>query len=164
MSYCAPTAPVNLGPVVFDYPTWVGFYPEFSYLTALQGGNYFNQACLYVDNTVFSPITDGSPTGARATILYAMTSHVARLFAPGPPVNGVSQPASPLVGRISNASEGSVSVATDMPSNPNAAWFNQTPYGAAAWQMMAPYRTFRYRPGNRPYLGTAYPWGRGGWR
>lgn len=164
---CWPQAPIDCGPVVFDYPTWTGMYPEFGIgsraVTPVQGQNYFNIAVLYCDNTPCSPVTDGSPTGARATILYALTSHVATLLAPIV-VDGNAEAPSPLVGRISNASEGSVSVATDFPENPNAAWFNQTTYGALAWQAMAPYRMMRYaRRRNARYLGTAYPFGRGGW-
>ena len=70
-----------------------------------------------------------------------ITAHIASILAP---LNG--QPSNPLVGRISNASEGSVSVQTDMPTNPNAAWWNQTKYGALAWAALAPYRTMTYLP------------------
>jgi hypothetical protein len=167
VSYFCPAPPLDAGPVVFDYGYWTSLYPEFAppsprAVTAAQGQNYFDAACLQCDNSCASPITDGSPTGTRAKILYMITSHVATLLAPTV-INGGSAPPSPLVGRISNASEGSVSVAVDMPNQPMAAaWFQQTTYGALAWQSMAPYRTMRYARARRRYLGTAYPWGYGG--
>jgi hypothetical protein len=66
-----------------------------------------------------------------------------------PVVSNLSSP-SPLVGRIATATEGTVTVNTEMPDQqPNAAWWNQTIYGAAAWQMMKPFRTFRYLPPTR---------------
>jgi hypothetical protein len=61
-------------------------------------------------------------------------------------VNG--QPPSPLVGRISSASEGSVSVSADMAgASASAAWWNQTTYGATAWQATNKYRRATYVPG-----------------
>ncbi len=155
---------LNQGPVTFDYPTWIGIYPEFvASVNQMQGASFFTMAQLYCDNTVCSPVSDGSPTGTRAHILYMLTSHIATLLAPTV-VNGQSQAPSPLVGRISNASEGSVSVATEyaIPSTPSAAWFMQTKYGAMAWQAMAPFRTMRYASSPRRYLGVAGPYS-GGW-
>lgn len=126
-------------------------------------------ATLYCDNTCNSPVSDNSPGGTRETLLYMLTSHITQLLA-AVIVNGQSQAPSPLVGRINNASEGTVSVSTDMPQTPNAAWFNQTKYGAMFWQASAPYRTFRYAPKIPRYLGTGpaagpfgAPYGWGGW-
>jgi hypothetical protein len=53
-------------------------------------------------------------------------------------------------GRISSASEGSVSAAFDMNVPPGSAqWWAQTKYGSDYWLAMAPYRTMQYRPGPR---------------
>ena len=152
MSWCLPP---GAGSVVFDYDAWAAMYPSLAAsVSQPQAQGYFNQACLYCDNSFRSPISDPSPTGARAMILYMLTAHIAQLFA-----SQGGQPPSPLVGRISNASEGSVSVAADMAGAPgSAAWFNQTPYGAAAWQAMAPYRTMRYVRVRTRYLGVGGPW------
>jgi len=144
-------------PVVFNYETWVATYPEFAYLSAPQGQNYFNIAQLYLANTPCGVVPNCSPAFALTMVLYMLTSHVAALLAPGPPTAGApnGSPASPLVGRITNASEGSVSVAVDMPDQPaSAAWYNQTKYGAMAWAALAPFRTMRYFPGARRYLGV----------
>jgi hypothetical protein len=138
--------------VVFNYSTWAGQYPELATsINEPQAQGYFNMAELYVDNSATSIITDATVGGARETILYMATSHISALLAS---ING--QPANPLVGRISNATEGSVTVATEMPSTVNSAWWLQTKYGALAWQAMAPYRTATYIP--RPsFYGAGWP-------
>jgi hypothetical protein len=52
---------------------------------------------------------------------------------------------SSLVGRISSASEGSVSIATDYNIGGNSAqWYNQTPYGAEYWALTVRYRSSLY--------------------
>jgi len=100
---------------------------------------YFTEAGMYLDNTPTSPVSD-IPT--RTMLLYMLTSHIAALNAP---LNG--QASSPLVGRISNATEGSVSVRTEMESMPGSSqWYNQTKYGAAFWQATLQYRQARYIP------------------
>jgi hypothetical protein len=49
------------------------------------------------------------------------------------------------VGRVSSASEGSVSASMDMgQQSKNAAFWLQTQYGATFWQATAKYRTMRY--------------------
>ena len=155
--------------VVFNYDTWVAQYPEFAGMPSAQAQGYFNQAALYCDNTASSVITDASPGGARETILYMLTAHVATILA-AVVVNGTLSAPSPLVGRITNATEGSVTVAAAMDGAPgSAAWFNQTKYGAMAWQAMAPYRTMRYAFSQRRYLGVQAgpfgpnPFGFGSW-
>jgi len=72
--------------------------------------------------------------------------------------NGQSVPASPLVGRISNATEGSVNATTEM-SYPagSAQWFNQTRYGAEAYGGMAQFRSMLYVPGPVPPYNPYFP-------
>jgi hypothetical protein len=128
--------------VVFDYAAWIARYPEFA-VTALAPAaqQFFNEAQLYCDNTSSSPITDDSVGGQRAMILGMLTAHIAYMAI------GVTTGASgsQLVGRINNASEGSVSVQTENLYPPGSAqWFQQTRYGSAAWAAMAAFRTFRY--------------------
>ncbi|MDE3023802.1 MAG: DUF4054 domain-containing protein, partial [Pseudomonadota bacterium] len=73
-------------------------------------------------------------------------------------VNG--QAASPLVGRINSATEGSVSVTADMGAVTNTqAWYMQTKYGAAYWQASAPYRNFQYRTGSSRSAQSKYNYG-----
>lgn len=152
--------------VTFDYPTWVGQFPEFGGCSPMQGQGWFDRASLLYANAGW--------TGAlpqAATLLYLLTSHIGWLNAPrdgsgNPTLQG--QPAPPLVGRISNASEGSVSVQTDMgeatAGSPSQPWYMQTKYGAEYWAATAQFRTAHYaaRPTPQP-VGGSYPFYRPGW-
>lgn len=97
----------------------------------------FKEATFYVNNTDGSIVTD---IGMRTTLLNMITAHILALnFG----TNG--QQASPLVGAIKSAREGSVSVNVNMLSKSEAAsWWNQTKYGAAFWRLSATYRMMRY--------------------
>ena len=150
--------------VTFVFADWQAIYPQFAVTVpaAPQAQNYFNQATLYVANTDCAIVpydpTCTPPVTTRLDILYLLTAHVAQLFA-----GSTLGPATSLVGRISQGTQGSVSVAAEMDGVPgSAAWFLQTPFGAAAWQAMAPFRTAQYRPspgrfaqipGNMPFGG-----------
>ena len=132
--------------VAFDYNFFTQRYPELAvYVTQTQGQLYFNEAQLYVDNTVCSPIQDSIVGGQRYMFLHMVTAHIAALNA------ALGQPSSPLVGRISNATEGSVSVQAEMagPEPGGKDWFMQTKYGAAYWQASAQFRMFKVVPGPR---------------
>lgn len=136
------------GVVTFSYGDWSARYPELaSSVSSVQAQLYFNEASLYCDNTPTSIITDASqPGGEREMLLNMVTAHIAALNAP---LNG--QPSSPLVGRISGATQGSVSVQTQMDVPPGSAqWFNQTKYGAAYWFATTKYRTMLYVRGPVP--------------
>jgi hypothetical protein len=143
---------------VFSYPYWSAAYPELAASVAQpQAQGYWDQATLYCDNSPQSLIRDLTQ---RAVLLGMVTAHIAALRAP---LNG--QPSSPLVGRISNATQGSVNVTTqfDQPAG-SAQWFAQTKYGAAYWQATVQYRTMRYVPGPQPFrrgpVGVfGNPWG-----
>lgn len=154
------------GIVVFDFSSWAARYPELASPSTGVGSGladlYFLEAQLYLDNSLASPVPDVT---IRGLLLNMLTAHIAALNAP---LSG--QPASTLVGRISNASEGSVSVATEMNLPGSAAWFAQTKYGVAFWQATANLRTARYIPGAgvRPRQGAYGPFSgpfgyRGGW-
>jgi hypothetical protein len=156
MSGCLPPAPV-----VFDYATWAVRFPNFSQTV----GNglatlYFNEASIYCDNSPCSAIYD---VNIRAVILNLLTAHIAQL---NTGQNGSPTNPSMLVGRIDSATQGSVSVSADMgapgPAGGTVNWYNQTPYGAQAWVLMAPFRLGgRYTPGAVPYFG--YRRGNGGY-
>lgn len=146
--------------VVFDYTTWAARYPELaSSVAAPLAQAYFDEATLYCSNgdDALVPYDPTSGVTVRAIYLNMLTAHIAALNAA---IGGNAS--SPLVGRISSATEGSVSVSADMPSQPgSAAWYQQTKYGAAYWAASAPYRTMRYIPGPQPFYGR-YPYGNGG--
>lgn len=130
---------MTTGVVVFDPTAFVARYPEFATvqaaLTAL-----FNEATLLLDNTDCSIVQQ---IEQRQPLLWMLTAHLAALNLG---VNGAAP--TPLVGRVNNASEGSVSVATDNGVQPaTAAWYMQTKYGAQYWQMTAGLRSMQYVPG-----------------
>jgi hypothetical protein len=127
--------------IAFDYTAWSTRYPELgAFVNQPLAQMYFNEATLYCDNTECSPIRDDSIGGVRSMLLNMVTAHIAGLNAV---LNG--QASSSLVGRISNAGEGSVNVSAQMDLPPGSAqWFNQTKYGAAFWAATAQYRTMRY--------------------
>lgn len=139
------------GIVTFDDAAWVVAYPNFASVPEATAQTYFNRATLYLDNTPGSIVQDASVGGQRETLLYLLTAHIAQLaanFASG----------NTLVGRISTASEGSVSVATDYAAPGSAAWYVQTGYGADYWAATAQYRTFRYVPNITQYNRFAAPY------
>ena len=131
------------GVVVFDPAAFVAQYPVFAayntaFPTGLQG--YFNTATLYLNNTVSSRVTD---LATRSQFLNLIVAHLAQL-------DGVLQPAGAgstagMVGRISSATEGSVTIQSQMQGVPgSAAWYMQTQYGATYWTATTPYRSMRY--------------------
>lgn len=139
--------------VVFDPAAFKLAYPQFDAVSDAMLTNYFNLATLYLSNTDCSIVQD---IPKRTTLLWLLTAHIAYL-------SGALEPGQPgLVGRISSATEGSVSVSTEMPTTPSSAWFMQTQWGAMFWQSTLSLRSFRYRA--RPTVvegqnGRAF-WGR----
>lgn len=134
--------------VTFDPAAFTARYPEFGALSTPQLQAYFNETNVYCANDTCNP---SFGVGVLPTLLNMLTAHIAWLNAPRD-ANGIpaqtGAPASPLVGRISDATEGSVSVSTDMgdadAGSPSQAWYMQTQYGVAYWYASAPYRTARY--------------------
>jgi hypothetical protein len=151
----------------FDYNAFVTAYPEFSNINPTQAGEYFNLATLYFNNNGWP----GSLTIAQ-TLLFLLTAHIAWLFAfrdaQGNPSSTGTIPPPQIVGRISSASQGSISVQTEYETNqnPSASWFLQTRYGAAYWQATAQFRTAVYLPGlqraARAKVSGVFPSGRFG--
>ena len=163
-----PSLPqLTCGPVTFSYATWIAMFPLFSPLTQEQGLAYFNLATLICANTSTNPI---NRDGNLAALLYLLTCHFAWLNCPkdasGNPA-ATGSPPSGLVGRISNATEGSVSVTTEWNAGSSSdleAFLTQTEWGASYWAMTAQYRTARYlaRP-TRVVNGIGFGFGRGLW-
>ncbi len=132
---------------VFSYRDWTALYPQFgpggaNFVSEPAANLYFGQAALYCANDDCAIIpADPTTFGPRISILYMLTTHLAAL-------SSVTQTgAAGLVGRISDASEGSVSVKLDLGALPDSAsWYAQTPWGLQAYTAMAPYRQARYIP------------------
>lgn len=134
----------------FDYAAWKARYPEFNTVSSSLAGQYFVEAGLYLNNTGAGPVAD-APT--QLMLLNMLVAHIAKL-------NAVIEntPASDLVGRINNASEGSVSVGAEADLPPGSPqWFAQTKYGFAFWQATARFRRMNYIPGptrnQNPWFG-----------
>jgi len=140
-----------LGAIVqFDYAVWAARYPELATSVAEPlAQSYFAEATIYQANDGSGPVRD---SGQQLALLNMLTAHIAKLNAP---IGGVESPQ--LVGRISNASQGSVSGATSYvdPKTDLQAWANQTKYGANWYSATSQYRTFRYRGGPRRFFS---PW------
>lgn len=130
-----------------NYATWAALFPEFSNVSDEQYAMFFDLATQYCRNDGGGPV---SSVTIQTRLMSLMTAHITALLAGPASADGASQ----LVGRISSATEGSVTVAAEMPdANANSAWFLQTKYGALWWQATAAYRTMRYR-GPRGPNGT----------
>lgn len=141
------------GVVTFDYTAWSALFPTLAAsIDQATAQMYFDSATLFLDNTGCSQVINLTK---RSLILNYLTAHVAQLFG-----TIAGQPPSPLVGKISQATEGSVSVSVEWPVTANSAWFLQTPYGAFAWQALAPYRIALYLAAPQiPLAAQSYPGG-----
>jgi hypothetical protein len=145
-----------MGIVVFDVDAFRAQYPEFSNVTDDQLQACFNQATLYLNNTECSVVVD---LNQRAILLNMLTAHIAYMrYGDSKGNGGISGG----VGRVSSASEGSVSVSFDMPTTQNNAWYMQSPYGSDYWFATAQFRTMRYKNGYSPsnYPNYYTPYGR----
>jgi hypothetical protein len=154
--------------VAFDYARWIARYPEFSAIGAALADEYFAEACIQHNNTPTGPVCDAN---AQSVYLNMMTAHIAAMYAQssGSPSPGSPQASNTPVGRITSASEGSVSASfeSNFPQG-TAQWYQQTKYGAAYWNATRAYRSARYRAFIRPvvdglYVGGPYGYGGRGW-
>lgn len=141
----------------FDYPTWAARYPELAGSVAAPLAQlYFNEATLYFKNDGSGPCQDAT---RQLMLLNMLTAHIAKLNAT---INGQAPP--DMVGRIVDATEGSVSVGVDTQPMPGSAeWFNQTKYGFAFWAAIRGYRTAQYRSARRFIPSGGAFGGGGGW-
>ena len=124
--------------VVFDPAAFKARYPEFAAVGDPTLAACFDEAGLYLSNSDNSPVQNLT---RRATLLNMLTAHLAAL---GGALSSDGQPRP--VGRISSATEGSVSASMEYLAPGSSAWFAQTQYGAAFWQATSSLRGFRYIP------------------
>ncbi|WP_432784684.1 DUF4054 domain-containing protein [Oligella sp. MSHR50489EDL] len=102
---------------------------------------WFVEAGLLINNTATSCVKS---LVEREILMYLLMAHFALLQSRIDAGNSA-------VGRVSSATEGSVSVSFDNGSTAlSAAWYQQTPYGAKYWAMTAKYRSFLYVVTNFP--------------
>ena len=124
--------------VVFDPAAFKARYPEFAAVADPTLAACFDEAGLYLSNADNSPVQNLT---RRATLFNMLTAHVAYLGGLLS-ADGMPRP----VGRVSQASEGSVSAAFEGPPPGSAQWFQQSQYGASFWQATSSLRGMRYIP------------------
>ncbi len=125
--------------VQFDLAAWRLLFPEFSNVTDDQlNGPIWTMAQAYCRNDGGGPVCD---VLVQTELLNLMEAHIAQLL-----YGSTTQPASGLVGPITSATEGSVSVATGLVLNTSNQFFLQSKYGQLFWQLALPYRLARYYP------------------
>lgn len=123
--------------VTFDPVAFKARYPEFAAVADAALQACFDEAGIYLSNSD-KPVANE----ARRLVLFNMlTAHIAHL---GGLLSADGQPRP--VGRVSQASEGSVSAGFEYLAPGSSAWFTQTQYGAAFWQATTSLRGMRYIP------------------
>lgn len=128
--------------VVLDIAKFRAMFPEFSNVTDIALQFLFDQATDYLNNTEYSLVIDVTK---RERLLYLLMAHLAYVRYGDANGNGGSG----LVGRLSSASEGSVSVSSDAGQIEfRYMWYTQSPYGMDFWQATKVYRMANYYPGS----------------
>lgn len=147
----------------FDYDVWLQRYPEFTgTVDSSTAQELFEEAGIYCNNSGSGRVMDPA---LQLRLMNMLTAHLAFLYYGSSQTEGQS---SPLVGRVQNANQGSVSLATQndyAPGTPQ--WFQQTKYGSSFWSATAQFRTMRYvvkprriyNPPLWPVWGGGPPWG-----
>ena len=133
--------------VTFDFAAFSAQWPAYVPVGSTLLASFFDMATTMHANDGSGPINNAA---IQQKLLNALTAHLAQLYAPrdasgNPAATGAPAPA--LVGRMSSASEGSVSVQTEALqgfTTAQAAWLSQTQPGAFYWAMTAQFRTVRY--------------------
>lgn len=125
--------------VTFDAARFKARYPEFAAVSDVALGDCFVEAGLYLSNTD-KPVAD---VARRAVLLNMLVAHIAYIGGMLS-ADGLPRP----VGRLSQASEGSVSASfDDVPATPGSgAWFKQSAYGNSFWAATTGLRSFGYVP------------------
>lgn len=136
---CPPSTPITRGIVRLVPADFKVAFPEFATVADAALLVNFDAATLMLNNTCKSRVCDAV---LREKLLNWLTAHITALR------NGVNgQPPSGLVGRISDATEGSVSVGTEFAvATFDQAWYSQTQYGVLYWNGTAGFRMFIYAP------------------
>ncbi len=160
---------ISTPPITFVFADWIVAYPQFAAVSPGQADGWFARASILCANSLTNPVyTRTCDLTILKTVLYLLTAHIGWLNAPrdasgNAAANGA--PASPLVGRIDSAAEGSVNVHADMgdsnAGSPSQAWYMQTQFGAEYWAMTAFVRTAVYMALPTFVPGTIYGGRRG---
>lgn len=137
---CPPSTPPVHGIVVFVPADFKAAFPAFATVAdgALQMS--FSIATLMLNNSCGSRVCDAN---LRESLLNLLTAHIAALT-----YGQNGQPAPGVVGRISEATEGSVSVSAVMntANQKGKDFYVQTQWGALYWESTARFRQALYIP------------------
>lgn len=145
-------------PYAFDYSAWQARFPEFASVTQPLATAYFQEACMFWRNDGSSP----NPDSSQGLLLNLLTAHIAALDAKQGQSGAQNDPNSP-VGRINSATEGSVTVQTDLGMAANlgitTANLVQTRYGMRFAAMVRGYQLGGvYFVGCGPAAPAGLPW------
>ena len=122
------------GVVEFNVNKFRSLYPTLK-ATDDQLNWYFVESTMLLNNTSKSCVKS---LAEREVLLFLLVAHMAVLQQR---IEGDNE----VVGRISSASQGSVSVTLDNGQTTlSDKWYQQTPYGAKYWALTAKYRSFLY--------------------
>lgn len=143
---CPTNTPPIHGVVNFVFAEWIAQCPEFAGNSQAQGQAAFTDATYLLNNSCRSKIRDANQ---RQYFLYLLTAHCCFLRFGSNDGAGNVVAAPGIVGRVSDAHEGSVSVRAEYSASKipqGQAYYIQTRWGALYWQQTARYRTGRYIP------------------
>lgn len=122
---------------VFDPVLFKEIYPQFKDFSDELLEFFFEKAeSTLLDNTECACV----PIKERKFLFYLLVAHYAELQ------QRINEGNSSLVGRVSSASEGSVSISTEFNLGTSSVgqWLNQTPYGSEYWMAISKYKTALY--------------------
>lgn len=123
--------------VTFDPAAWRERFPEFADVSDALAEDFFAEATDIWANDGSGPVNDAA---RQLRILNMLTAHIAKVSGGASGGGGNSG----LVGRVSSATEGSVTVQVEAAqATQSTQWFMQSQYGASYLQMIAPYINFR---------------------
>ncbi len=134
--------------ITFDPAAFKLQYTEFALCTDPQLQGWFDRATLLFQN---NQCNLAFPDGTMAMLLNLLTAHIGLLSAPRDASGNLGPGGTPpaqIGGVITSATEGSVSVSSDIgdvtAGSPSQPWYMQTPYGREYWAATVQYRTSRY--------------------
>lgn len=135
--------------VQFDFAALTTLFPELDPVGSALCEVYWDIATTMHRNDGGGPISSST---LQARLLNMLTGHIAFLYAPRDATGNMASSGSAapnVTGRVSSASEGSVSVQTEALqgfATAQASWLAQSKYGQLYWASTAQFRTMRYRP------------------
>jgi hypothetical protein len=144
----------------WDFVEFTTFFPEFNNIDPDTACSWWNVATGLHRNDGSGPVQDVTTQGY---LLYLLTAHIGARSPGGPGGAAGGGIPSFIVGSITSASQGPISVGSTPLQGGGAMgqWYNTTPFGAQYWALTQSYRLFRYRPGRRRVFDVyAPPWRR----